>query len=107
MFLKYNDEELFEFFEGDPVVIGEWEAGELLYSYEQDGFKIVLLLSTYEMYIQISICYHETVIYSQKHDQVFEIRMADRNTLKLLKKQERIIIKKEPQLGVMIEQMTE
>lgn len=107
MFIKYEEEELFEFFEGNPTIIGEIETGDQLYSYGREGFQIVLLLSTYERWIKISICHNENIIYSQKHDHISEIRKVDRNTIKILKKEEQIIIKKEPQIGVIIEPIME
>lgn len=107
MFIKYEEEELFDFFEDNPIIIGEFEAGNLLYSYERAAFKIVLLISIYERSIEITICYNEHTIYNQKHDHIFEIRKIDSNTMKILKKEEHIIIKKDPQIGVMIESMME
>lgn len=104
MFIKYNELQLFDFFESNPAVIGEYEAGDYIYSYQQNNFKIVLLISTYEMYIEISITYNNNIIYSQKHDNVLEIRKTDSGILRvLLGKEKTIIIKKEPQIGVIVE----
>ena len=99
--MNYN---FFDFFESEPAVIGEYEAGDYIYSYQQNNFKIVLLISTYEMYIEISITYNNNIIYSQKHDNVLEIRKTDSGILRvLLGKEKTIIIKKEPQIGVIVE----
>ena len=104
MFIKYNELQLFDFFDSEPAVIGEYEAGDYIYSYQQNNFKIVLLISTYEMYIEISITYNNNIIYSQKHDNVLEIRKTDSGILRvLLGKEKTIIIKKEPQIGVIVE----
>ena len=104
MFIKYNELQLFDFFESEPAVIGEYEAGDYIYSYQQNNFKIVLLISTYEMYIEISITDNNNIIYSQKHDNVLEIRKTDSGILRvLLGKEKTIIIKKEPQIGVIVE----
>ena len=104
MFIKYNELQLFDSFESNPAVIGEYEAGDYIYSYQQNNFKIVLLISTYEMYIEISITYNNNIIYSQKHDNVLEIRKTDSGILRvLLGKEKTIIIKKEPQIGVIVE----
>ena len=104
MFIKYNELQLLDFFESEPAVIGEYEAGDYIYSYQQNNFKIVLLISTYEMYIEISITYNNNIIYSQKHDNVLEIRKTDSGILRvLLGKEKTIIIKKEPQIGVIVE----
>ena len=104
MFIKYDELELFEFFESEPVIIGEYEAGDWIYSYQQNNFKIVLLISTYEMYIEVSVNYNDNVIYSQKHNNIFEIKKVDSNSLKAITGEEKIIIiKKEPQIGVIVE----
>ncbi len=104
MFIKFDELELFEFFEREPTIIGEYEEGNWLYSYAQNHFEIVLLISTYEMYIETSITYDDNIIYSQKHDNVLEIRKTDSDHLSiLLNKDNMIIIKKEPQIGVIVE----
>ncbi len=104
MFIKYDEFELFEFFEKNPVIIGEYQGGDWLYSFGQNGFEVTLLISTYEMYINISITYNDNVIYSQKHNDVLEIRKTNSNILRvLLNKEKTIIIKKEPQIGVIVE----
>ena len=36
MFIKYDELELFEFFESEPVVIGEEDAGDWIYTYQKD-----------------------------------------------------------------------
>lgn len=104
MFIIYDELELFEFFESNPVIIGEQEAGDWIYTYQKNNFKIVFLISTYEMYVETSITYNDSVVYSQKHNGVFEIRKIDANNLKVLvSKENAIIIKKEPQIGVIVE----
>ena len=75
-----------------------------MYSYGQNDFEIVLLISTYEMYVEISITYNDNIIYSQKHNNVLEIRKSDSNNLRLLlDKENTIIIKRKPQIGVIVE----
>lgn len=104
MFIKFDELDLFEFFEGEPTLIGEYEEGNWLYSYGQSDFEIILLISTYEMYVEISITYKDNIIYSQKHDNIVEIRKSDSDNLRLLLEKENIIIiKKEPHIGVIVE----
>lgn len=104
MFIVYDELELFEFFENNPVTIGEYEAGNLIYTYQKNNFKIIFLISTYEMYVETSIVYHDSIIYSQKHSSVSEIKKIDAHNLKVLVNKERtIIIKKQPQIGVIVE----
>lgn len=104
MFIKYGELELFEFFESEPVVIGEEDAGDWIYTYQKDDFKIILLLSTYEMYIKISVCYCENIVYTERFNQVIEIKKLDANTLKIIKDEKSILVKKESQIGVIVEE---
>ena len=85
-------------FESEPVVIGEEDAGDWIYTYQKDDFKIVLLLSTYEMYIKISICYCENIVYTEMFKQIVEINKLDVNTLKIIKNEKSIIVKKKHRL---------
>ena len=62
MFIKYDEIELMEFFESEPIFIGDEEAGECMYVRRQGDFKIILVISTYEMYIKVSVSYKENVI---------------------------------------------
>lgn len=104
MFIKFDELELLEFFEGEPTIIGEYEEGNWMYSYSQNDFEIVLLISTYEMYVEVSITYNENIIYSQKHNNVLEIRKSDfDNLILLLDKENSIIIKRKPQIGIIVE----
>lgn len=104
MFIKYDELELFDFFESEPAVIGEDEAGDYIYTCQQNDFKIILLISTYEMYIKISIMYNDKTVYSQKYNNILEIKKTDFDDLRIsLDKEKVIIIKKEPQIGVIVE----
>lgn len=104
MFIVFDELDLFEFFEGEPTIIGEYEEGNWMYSYSQNDFEIALLISTYEMYVEISIVYNDKIIYSQKHNNVLEIRKSDSDNLRiLLDKENTIIVKRKPQIGVIVE----
>lgn len=105
MYIKYDEVELFEFFECEPTCIGEYVAGNLIYSYQYNDFTIIVVICTYEMYIKISIEYKNSTVYSQKHNGVLEIKRNDSNSLRVLtEKENEIILKKEPQIGVFVEQ---
>lgn len=95
MFIKYDESEFFEFFESEPVVVGEEDTGDWIYTYQKDDFKIVLLLSTYEMYIKISICYCGNIVYTEMFKQIVEINKLDDNILKIIQNERSIIVKKE------------
>lgn len=104
MFIKYDELDLLEFFESEPTNIGECEAGDWLYSYSRNEFAIILLMSTFEKYVEISITYKDYIIYSQKHSNVSEIKRSDSDCLRLMLNKENVItVKKEPQIGVIVE----
>ena len=104
MFIKFDEVDMYDFFEGEPTIIGEYEEGNWMYSYGDNNFEIVVLISTYEMYVDISITYNENIIYRQKHNNVIEIRKSDSNNLNILLGEEKTInIKRQPQIGVIVQ----
>lgn len=103
MYLKCDEVELFEFFECEPVTIGEYEAGNWLYTYQHNGFKLITFISIYEMYVDISISFEGNTVYSQKHTNVSKIERIDSNSLRISVGKE-IILKKTPQIGVIVEE---
>ena len=104
MFIKYDEIELMEFFETEPIFIGDEEAGECMYVRRQGYFKIILVISTYEKYIKVSVSYKENVIYSEKHSSISEIERIDKNTLKVSSDNHDIVIINAPQIGVFVEE---
>ena len=79
-------------------------AGECMYVRRQGDFKIILVISTYEMYIKVSVSYKENVIYSEKHSSISEIERIDKNTLKVSSDNHDIVIINAPQIGVFVEE---
>ena len=104
MYIKYDESELFEFFECEPVPVGDDDAGDLIITYSDNEFKLILFLSTYEMYVNISITYKDNIVYSQKYSNVLEINQIERQNIKIvLKDGNTLILKKNPQIGVIAE----
>jgi len=104
MYIKYDESELFEFFECEPVPVGDGDAGDLIFTYSDNEFKLILFLSTYEMYVNISITYKDNIVYSQKYSNVLEINQIERQNIKIvLKDGNTLILKKNPQIGVIAE----
>ena len=104
MYIKYDESELFEFFECEPVPVGDDDAGDLISTYSDNEFKLILFLSTYEMYVNISITYKDNIVYSQKYSNVLEINQIERQNIKIvLKDGNTLILKKNPQIGVIAE----
>ena len=77
MFIKYDEIELMQFFESEPIFIGDEEAEECMYVRRQGDFKIILVISTYDMYIKVSVSYKENVIYSENHSSISGIERID------------------------------
>ena len=104
MYIKYDESELFEFFECEPVPVWDDDAGDLIFTYSDNEFKLILFLSTYEMYVNISITYKDNIVYSQKYSNVLEINQIERQNIKIvLKDGNTLILKKNPQIGVIAE----
>ena len=55
MFIKFDETVLFDFFEGQPIPVGDVDAGDFIYTFRDNGFKLILFLSTYEMYVNVSL----------------------------------------------------
>lgn len=104
MYIKYDESELFEFFECEPATVGDEDGGDLIYTYSDNKFKLILFLSTYEMYVNISITYKDNIVYSQKYSDVLEINQIEQQIIKIvLKDGNPLILKKSPQIGVIAE----
>ncbi|GLC89312.1 hypothetical protein [Lysinibacillus piscis] len=75
MFIKFDEFELLELFEKEPMVIGDAAAGMFIYSKKDDlGFTLVLTVSIYEKQCNLSLVYpnFETSIFE------FELKNIDR-----------------------------
>lgn len=104
MFIKFDEIELSEFFEGDPISIGEYEEGNWLYSMQEKNFKMILLVETYEQNIEVSISYNENIVFSGKYSNVKSLKKSDDNIIYvILENEHRIILKKGTQLGIVNE----
>jgi len=104
MFIKYDETELLEFFESEPVPVGDDEVGDFIYTHSDNGFKLILFLSTYEMYVNISITYKDNIVFSQKYRNVFEIKQIEHQNVKIvLSDGNTLILKKNHQIGVIAE----
>jgi hypothetical protein len=72
MFIKYDEYELLELFENEPVVIGDKEAGMFIYSKNDAvGFKLVLTVSIYEKECELILTYQNF------NSSIFDIKLKD------------------------------
>lgn len=104
MFTKFNEFELQEFFEKEPVCIGEYEEGNWLYVLEEIPFKLVMLVDTYKAVVDVSISYSDNLVYKGIYKNVEEIRKSDEKALRIIiAKENSVVLKKGKQIGVIIE----
>ena len=58
MFIKYEEFDLFELFEGDPTFIFDKEVGKMMYVKKDNfGMKLMLNMDVYEQTCSISLSY--------------------------------------------------
>jgi len=72
MYIKYNEYELFELFESEPITPSGKEAGQFIYSKKEDsrGIEIMLSFSVYEMKCNICLSAGAQVIFEATLEQV-------------------------------------
>jgi hypothetical protein len=74
MFIKHDEYELLEFFESEPIFIGDKDAGDLIYSIQNsDDIKLILNICTYEAKSKIAMTYKDNLIFSIELDNVISI----------------------------------
>ncbi|EEG76139.1 conserved hypothetical protein [Dethiobacter alkaliphilus AHT 1] len=94
MFIQYDEYELLELFESEPILIAEKEAGMFIYSLSNAlGFKLVMSLSVYENQCNVSLSYVDDII--------FDIQLSNVKSMKSDGKQIRIN-RKENKIDVII-----
>lgn len=79
MFIKYDELDLLELFEDEPVSItGNKEDGKLIYTYKDErNFQLVLTLNTYAKTIRLSITYNDFIVFSGGFNHVTSITKKD------------------------------
>lgn len=104
MCVKFDDFDMLDFFENEPVFVGEEEGGEYLYSIKDSkSFTLILTTDIYAKKIYISITHDNNTIFAGQFQNVFEIRKSEDVLFVEMEGKKRLVIKKEPCLGVLIE----
>ncbi|CAH1190390.1 hypothetical protein PAECIP111893_00308 [Paenibacillus plantiphilus] len=76
MFTIYDQYELLELFESEPIVIGEPEAGMNIFKKEDKyGFKLILTISIYEKECILSLTQRDCP------NPIFDLRLTDVNKI--------------------------
>ncbi len=104
MFIKFDDLDMLEFFENEPISIGEEGEAKYIYSMKDSHqFSMILTVDTYAKKINISVRYGDNTIFAGEFDNVLEIRKSKNVLLVEMEGQKRLVIKKYSCLGVVIE----
>ena len=83
LYMKYDEYELLEMFESEPIFLATKEAGLYRYSYiGKNNVKIVLYISVYENECDISLYLHENPLFKAELTDVEFIRQ-DENRLRI------------------------
>ena len=104
MFIKFDDLDMLDFFESQPVSIGEEGEARFIYSVmDEKSLSITMTVDTYVNTVDINIRYLENSVFAGEFAGVKEIKKSDDVLLVKLEDNKRLVIKKYPCLGVMIE----
>ena len=104
MFINYDDLEMLEFFENNPINVGEDGGGLLIYSLEDStSFAMTLIMDVYAKLISINILYKRNIVFSGEFDGIVEIKKSDTVLIIDLEDRRRLVLKKYPCLGLIIE----
>src|SRR5699024_6136283 len=102
MFIKYDEYDLLELFESEPVSItGNMEDGQLIYSYKDNqNFKVILTLDVYKQTSKVGISYKDSVVFSDDFNNVTSIKKSGKTIIINVDEKETIQIKLHQQVGV-------
>lgn len=79
MFIKFDELDLLELFQNEPVIItGNKDDGQLIYTYKNDqNFKVILTLDIYKQTSTISITYNDLIVFTGDLDNITSITKED------------------------------
>jgi hypothetical protein len=104
MFIKFDDLDMLDFFENQPISIGEEGEAKFIYSIKDSReFSMTLVLDAYAKQIDISVTYGNNTIFAGQFDNVLEIKKSEDVLLVEMEGKKRLVIKKYACLGVVIE----
>ncbi|RKM55773.1 hypothetical protein D6853_09515 [Butyrivibrio sp. X503] len=103
MFIKYDEYELNNFFEKEPISIGNVSSGEFIYSYMDCDFKLVMTVLVYEQIVSIAISYCKKTICNIKIAGIDRIESGD-DALYIYTNENKVyVLKKKPIVGLIQE----
>lgn len=94
MFIKFDDSDMLNFFESEPISIGEEREANFIYSIKDNyQFSMILTVDTYKKQMDISIRYDNNTIFSGQFDNVIEIKRSEDVLLVEMEDKKRLVIK--------------
>ena len=104
MFIRFDDLDLLDFFENEPISVGAIEEDRLIYSTkDRTELSMTMAVDAYSRIIHISINYKNQIVFSSQFQNILEIKKRNDTLLVETEEHKRIVIKKSPCLGVIIE----
>lgn len=102
MFIKYDEYDLLELFQSEPVSItGNIDDGELIYTYrDEQDFKLILTLDVYKQTSNLSITFNNSIVFTGDFNNVTSIKKGDKAFVMYVCEEERIKVKFYKQIGV-------
>lgn len=102
MFIKYDEYDLLELFQSEPVSItGNIDDGELIYTYKDDqNFKVILTLDVYQQTISLSITFNDSIVFTGDLNNVTSIKKDDQVMVINVGEEEKLKVKFYRQVGV-------
>lgn len=102
MFIKYDEYELLELFQSEPVSItGNIDDGELIYTYKDDqNFKVILTLDVYQQTCSLSITFNDSIVFTGDLNNVTSIKKDDKVMVINVGEEEKLKVKFYKQVGV-------
>ena len=106
MLIKFDDLDMLEFFENEPISIGEESEGNMIYSIKDNRqFSMALTVDTYGKKVDIYIRYNDNAVFAGEFDNVLEIRKSGDVLLVEMEGEKRLVLKKYSCLGVIMESL--
>ncbi|MFL0582287.1 hypothetical protein ACH0B6_06915 [Solibacillus silvestris] len=102
MFIKYDEYDLLELFQSEPVSIsGNIDDGELIYTYKDDqNFKVILTLDVYQQTSSLSITFNDSIVFTGDLNNVTSIKKDDKVMVINVGEEEKLKVKFFKQVGV-------
>ncbi|MGA4517631.1 hypothetical protein ACPA0F_10195 [Solibacillus silvestris] len=102
MFIKYDEYDLLELFQSEPVSIsGNIDDGELIYTYKDDqNFKVILTLDVYQQTSSLTITFNDSIGFSGDLNNVSSIKKDGKVMVINVGGDEKLKVKFYKQVGV-------